>query len=360
MLDRSNIMTAKEIETMMTDSTPSDQSIYEESTRRVAEHLDDHKGEPFTLDDMCRWISARSPIARKAVSDRLRRLVAQGVLEKENTNRNAIYRTVSLSPKVNWKTAITGDELPINWPRAHGGYGGYDATTFGFDGKITIRPTDLIVVAGVSNAGKSVFARNFLAENLDIWSGNINLIANEYSGGRFKATLERMSWVEWDYGDGTDRFDLYVPERDGDWKSYINPDGLNIIDWIAVDGEFYKVRNILKGIQGRLRKGCCMVVIQKNENKGLGEGGIFSEQLAAVYLNIDKGKLTVRKVKEPKYGNTFDGMMYGFKILDGAEITDIQQVKECTMCRGKFRPDCSECEGKGYSAIAPPVRKGGW
>jgi len=357
MHDHSNVMTPKELAMMMDKSIPREKEIYSEVARRIEEQITLHgPGETFDLDAMCRWIDARKPLARKGATDRLNRLVGQGVLEKINSHRTAVYKIVNRELKVlRWKTATAGSSLDIRWPRAHGEY---DETTFGFADKITVRPNDLIVIAGVSNAGKSVFARNFLAENLDVWGPNIRMMLSEDSQERFKATAERMNWVAWSYSDNSDRFELI--ERHEDWKYAVMPGGLNIIDWVAMDGNFYDIRKVMEGIQSELRGGVAMVVLQKKEGNSQGEGGIFSEQRAAVYMNIDKGLLAIRKVKEPKYGN-LDGLKYAFDIVNGAEFANIRQVKPCTRCRNRINLECDECGGTGYSAVSPwlPHGKGG-
>jgi len=321
---------------------------YQSASRRVEEHIKLHIGENFELDDMCRWVCAVSPQGRKWVATRLGELVGQQVLEKSGAYRKALYKYVDRTKKIiNWTVANANDELPIAWPKAHGFNGFDDNSTFGFDGHITVRPGDLIVVSGVSNMGKSVFCRNFLAENLPIWSGLIQMMVSEYAPGRFKSTINRMQWVDFCYTDGTPRFELI--ERHADWKYAIEPDWINIIDWIGLDDAFYKIGNVMEGIQEQLSGGIAVVVLQKNEGKSLGMGGTFSEHRASVYFNIDKDLLTVRKVKEYKSGFNPNGAMYGYSIVNsGAEYASIRPVKRCSKCVKWANPTCKECEGKGY------------
>ena len=350
-------LTTEELKAMMTD--PNDQysepygdvETYTHAANRVEDILLLHRGERFSLDDICRWAGAVKPQGRKWVSTYLGKLVDSGVLDKDKTTRIAIYEHVAEAPAaIDWLAAEDRDELEVKWPRARGEH---DSTRFGFDESIAMRPNDLIVVAGVSNAGKSVFARNFLAENIDTWAERgIRLMVNEYSPGRFKSSIGKMPWVHWVWSDGTPRFELV--ERYDQWKHAVLPKGLTIIDWIAMDGEFWKIRDVLKGIREKLDGGVCMVVLQKSQDKTLGEGGIFSEQLASVYLNIDKGRLTVRKIKEPKYGANLDGKMYGFDIIDGAFFANIRRMGVCPRCNGRAsKTVCEICEGTGYAAVEP-------
>jgi len=317
---------------------------YQGAAKRVDEHVQLHLGENFSLDDMCRWVEAYSSQGRKWVAMRLCRLVEQQALEKEGTYKGALYKFVDRTRKIiPWTEASENSELPISWPRAHG----TDGSRFGFDRHIAVRPGDLIVVSGVSNMGKSVFCRNFLAENLGIWSGQIQMMVSEYSPGRFKSTVKRMSWVDFCYDNGEPRFELI--ERHANWKHAIEPNWINIIDWIGLDDAFYKIGSIMEDIQSELRDGIALVVLQKNENKTLGMGGAFSEHRASVYFNIDKDLLTVRKVKEYKNGVNPNGAMYGYSIINGgAEYANIRPVKKCVKCGFSIKQDCTLCGGLGY------------
>jgi hypothetical protein len=116
----------------------------------------------------------------------------------------------------------------------------------------------------------------------------------------------------------------------------------------------------MEGIQERLRGGICVIVLQKREGKIMGEGGGMTEDLASAYFLIDKGILTVRKVKEPKGNFNPNGCIYGFSIFDkGANIGNIRQVKLCPKCGSKPGGKvwdkssggyvvCPQCDGLGY------------
>ena len=151
------------------------------------------------------------------------------------------------------------------------------------------------------------------------------------------------------------KFDLI--ERHGDWRYAIDPDALNIIDWVGLGDNFWEIRQVMEGIQDTLRGGVAVIVLQKTEGKALGEGGTFSEQRASIYLNIDSGVLTVRKIKETKHNRYFDGLSYGFDIVDsGAGLSNIREVKKCSACsgtgekyeKGEGKIQCPDCKGTGW------------
>jgi hypothetical protein len=157
-----------------------------------------------------------------------------------------------------------------------------------------------------------------------------------------------MTWHNPLTSQGNSKFELI--ERRSDWKALIRPNNINIIDWINLDDNFYKIGSIIEGIQSKLKEGIAVISIQKSENKGLGLGGGFSEHLASLYLTLDFEKMTVRKCKEWHDHNP-NGEIYKFTIVEGGtKFHNIHTVKKCKKCggTGHFRlTDCELCNGTG-------------
>ena len=325
------------------------EGLYKAASAAVDEWLENHVGETFDLDTICRHLEIHDAEKRNLITIKLAYEVKHGNLEKLNKTYKYVNREKKIIP---WETANEGDELDIHWPKARGEFGN---ASFGFDGHIALRPADLIVVAGLSNWGKSAFARNFMGENLPSWDGKIQMMVNEYSPGRFKSVLSRIHWINWFNQENKPRFRLI--ERHEDWKYAIEPDWINIIDWIGLTENFYLIRKIMEDIQGALNGGIAMIILQKREGRPLGEGGGMTEDLASAYFLIDNGVLTVRKVKEPKNGFNPNGATYGFEVVNGgADFANIRTVKLCPKCAGKkqcFIPGagtvaCPDCHSTGH------------
>jgi len=248
--------------------------------------------------------------------------------------------------------------MPINikWPYGHGE--GLDEcdTRFGFDGHVEISAGDVIVIAGVSNTGKSAMAINLVAENMDLME--VRLQGNEYSGGKFRHRLSQLTWANPYKEDGTSKFELI--ERHDNWADIIRPDGLNIIDWLNLDGTghpFYELGSIIEGIQRKLKKGLVVICIQKDANKELGMGGGFGQHLASLYLVVDflpdkSLRLTVKKAKAWHTHNP-NHEMYGFELTGAGTIFQrIRRIEKCFACGGrgvsKQGGGCEACLGSGH------------
>jgi len=312
---------------------------YQYVSRLVEKWLSLHKGETFDLDTICRQLAITNREDRHRVVVRLFHAVESDLLKKSGRLYTYIDKTFKL---IEWWKGPEDDHLAIRWPWGH-----QDNSGFGFAETVSISQGDVIMIAGLSNMGKTAFCLNLLLENMDMYP--CTLMGNEYKPSKFRRRIEKMDWVNPMKEDGSPKFELI--ERYEKWADIIRPDNINIIDWINLGDNFYQIGRILEDIQERLKKGIAVISIQKSEGKALGLGGGFSEHLASLYLVLDFEKLTVRKAKEWANGPNPNGQMYGFEIIDGgSKFHHIREIKPCKACfsTGKSRGQkCGECGGKG-------------
>jgi len=324
------------------------ENLYHKASMAVDRYLEAHKGETFDLDIICRQMSISDAYTRDIITQKLAYEVRKGNLEKVNRTYRYIDSSYEL---VDW---VDADEsmppLDIHWPV------GADGSRFGFDGHCDIYPGDIIVVAGVSNMGKTTFDLSFLWENMDYFP--CTLMGNEYERLKFKKRTMRMTWKDPVGEDGKAKFELI--RRFDNWKDIIRPNNFNIIDWINLNDNFYRMGTIIEGIKQPLREGIAVVTLQKDASKSLGMGGGFSEHLASLYLSIDYNRLTVRKVKDWHDINT-NGKVFGFEIINGGtQFNNIRPLIRCPDCYGygkvKNQP-CDNCYGSGWAdaTIQPKV-----
>lgn len=300
----------------------------------VDNYLNLHRGEEFTLDEICRQLVITDREDRDNVSKILYRKVEQGRLEKI---RKA-YHYINVSVKeIDWVNAPDEDTLDIRFP-----YGVEDQTKFGFDRHVIISPGDIIVIAGQSNAGKTLWCQNLLWENMDAF--DCTLMGNEYTPGKFKRRVSRMTWRNPINDDGTPKFELL--ERRSRWQDIIRPDNINIIDWINLTDNFYAIGGIIENIQEKLHRGICVISLQKTGENPHGRGGTFSADLSTLYLSMDFNRMTVVKAKEWRKYNP-NNKIYGYDIINsGTQFHNIRAIRKCYKCKGSgYTPGgkCEEC-----------------
>jgi hypothetical protein len=86
----------------------------------------------------------------------------------------------------------------------------------------------------------------------------------------------------------------------------IGPNDLNIVDYLTIHDNFYKVGKALELLHGRLDKGVLVVFLQKDPKKEHGVGGFFQLPLPRLAFTLDfdmETRLLVlrfQKVKKPK------------------------------------------------------------
>lgn len=306
----------------------------------VDKWLEIHKNETFKHDDVCRQLECTSREARQLIAIKLNYEVSKANPKLEKLNR--IYRYINNNKKViDWVNASDADILDIHWP-----YDNELQKTFGFDGHVTISPGDVLVIAGVSNTGKTTFCLNFLWENMDNY--HCLLMGNEYTPVKFRRRISRMTWNDPIGQDGKPKFEL-IERRDG-WKDIVEPDAINIIDWLNLGDNFFQIGTIIEGIQSKLKKGIALIALQKDPNKERGLGGMFSEHLASLYLAMDFNRLTCVKAKEWNNGHNPNHEIYGFDIVEfGSKFHNIRPVKQCPKCKWtRDNTKCELCKGIGY------------
>ena len=222
---------------------------------------------------------------------------------------------------------------------------------------LVIREGDLILISGRSNFGKTQMALAFAGENIDshpVLMGLEYTTLDKKPTPRFMSRLKHIDWVEWQNGDGNQRFTL-LPVR-SDYAEHIVKDKINIIDWINIDtGEYYLIGTVMESIKRELGKGIGIIAIQKAEGAESGRGGQFTKDFADVEILLDKLPesddvlLTLGKVKEAKRKVT--GRTFAYGISQGVKIINFREVYKCKSCFGKGwrngKP-CDECNKSGY------------
>ena len=289
------------------------------------------------------------------IDARLRRIffeLAKHREVKSSGRRDGIYQKTKRVEPIKWWKMDSVTIMDFRFPWGH-----EDSTAFDVDEQLDVFPGDLWVIAGRSNYGKTALALNILGENVD--RHKCILMGSEYSAAdgkispKFKRRLDNMKWVKWLNGNGEAKFTL-LPVSDN-FEDYIEPDKINIVDWINLPGEYYMIDHVMKKIKDRIGNGLGIVVIQKGKGAEYGEGGERTERYADLYMTIDsfgqfESLLTIGKVKAPK--GRLQGRAWAFKIVDyGANLHNIREVSRCSVCKGKglaFGDKCKTCEGKGW------------
>ena len=292
------------------------------SARIEADWYPFHENEWFTQTDICIYFQWDAPGIRRSVSRKLyhdSREVSEPKLEKNNKAFRLIDRTLD---EINWDEANPDDVYRIKLP--------YDVTTgigFPFEDNINIPPRGLIIVAGVSNSGKTTFLLNLMMRNMDDF--DTHYFTSELSAVALKRRILPFDqWYELRNGDGRPKFKVY--DKGENFHDVIKPDGLNIIDYLDVnnEAEYFKMKPYLKRIKRALKRGVAVVALQKPPGRPDAYGGASLRGDSDLYLAMDFGQLVVLKAKDWQ-GENPNLKKYKFDIgYGGSVFTGIQEIYE--------------------------------
>jgi len=297
--------------------------VYKKVSSRIeADWYPYHEEEWFTHTDICQFFQWDDPEIRKAVSYKLYhdwKLISVPKLEKNNKAFRLIDQKLD---EIDWENADIENVYELKMP--------YDVITdrgFYFEDKIKIPPRGLVIVAGVSNAGKTTWMLNMMVRNMNDF--DIHYFTSELSAVNIKRRLKPFEqWYELRNGEGKPKFKIW--DRFDNFQDVVKPDGLNFIDYLDVnnDAEYFKLKPYLRRIKRALRSGVAVVALQKPPGRADAYGGANLRGDADLYLAMDFGKIKVVKAKDWQIENPNE-TSYKFNIeFSGAMFTNIEQIYE--------------------------------
>lgn len=219
-----------------------------------------------------------------------------------------------------WRPADTSlDE--VYWWDLNGNIGENLLLPMGLHQYCYIPLPSLILIAGLYNAGKTAFCINTVNQNLEKWANNIFFFVSEGAemmSSKFK-TLNS-------YIPKPPPFKMY--RRTENFADVIQPDGLNVIDYLRVDMDRpYAIGSALFQIFNKLKNGIAIVAMQKppGERK-IAFGGASTAFEPTLYIGMDKGYLGFEKIKIPRKLDIDPySLKITFKISKGVNFYEVHE-----------------------------------
>jgi hypothetical protein len=233
-----------------------------------------HGRNKFLLRDCYNDLTLKNAKEKSICRMAFSRLCESGVIEKDPHTAGA-YRTVSNGPeKLDFINADT-TQYPIRFP-------------LGVHELVETYQKSLIVIAGEPNSGKTGYCMNLAWKNRDL---RPKYFSCEGGAAELKIRLQKFNYPleQWSVIDFMGKSDDYTKD--------IDPDGLNIIDYLEVSKDFYEIGGMLTDIYDCLRKGVAVVAIQKPTGRNTGVGGERTLDKARLYMAIEPGIIRIIKAK---------------------------------------------------------------
>lgn len=286
------------------------------------------QGKTFTMDDVYRFFLEKmfnkdgAVAYKKALGDavyNITRVNKEPELEQDGKHYRLIDRQIK---EIILRKDGVRQLLDLRYP-----YGVEDTTEFGFEESVKLYPGDIIVVAGEGQRGKTAFCLNLAVNNME--KHKEIYFTSEFHEEKFLDRIANFNWVDVWKPDGQLKFTL--AELEENYIDKIQYGCINILDWVRLDEEQWKINAIMKKMQDKLAgKGLGVIAMQKRSFKQVAVGGEGSLDYASLYLSISydeeakRNKLKVLKCKTPGVGDP-NYKKYSFILIGGAKFHDIRE-----------------------------------
>ncbi len=186
--------------------------------------------------------------------------------------------------------------------------------------KASVMPGNLIVIAGGPDAGKSAFLLNIIKRNVDVW--HCHYFNSEMGPEELRKRLDLFG----SFPRKHKNFHAY--ERSSDFQDVIRTGGhtLNLIDYLEVTDEFYKVSALMSAIHRNLNGAVAIVAIQTKTGTDMPLGGQRALEKARLAIALRAGNktepntATVLKCKNRKTDHSMIGKTRAYKLIGGSEF----------------------------------------
>lgn len=258
----------------------------------------------FHLKDIALDLDIRDRVQRQVLANCLAKLAKQGIIEKYG-NARGVYRIADRDAAKIDLDEDMGDQLSLIFP-------------FCLEDLYTPMPKNIIIVAGESDSGKTAFLLNFAVMNADQMP--VRYMSSEMGVAELKSRITKFE----DYTlDDFKRIDFR--ERSSNFADLVNPDGINIIDFLEIHQEHYLVGQLIKDIFDKLDKGIAVIALQKNRGRDVGKGGDATLEKARLYLTLNRGEdgNWAKIVKCKNWTNDTrnpNGLVMRYKLIKGCKF----------------------------------------
>lgn len=272
----------------------------------VREYLDSIEGS-FTTHQLCADLNITDTKGKANVRQILKRFKENGRIEPFGTQAGA-WRIVSGGLEEMDLLHAEGQDVSLWLP-------------LDLHNITSIMPGNEIVVTGDPDGGKTAFLLRTIRQNLDRWQ--VHYFNSEMSAFELRKRLDLFG----DFPIGHPNFHAY--ERSDCFADVIKPGHqvLNVIDYLEVTDDFFKIGSHLNAIHKNLRGAIAVIAIQKrdrNSDMPLGAQRALEKPRLAIALKAgnrsEPNIAKILKCKNRKTDHSMIGKSRPFKLIGGCEL----------------------------------------
>src|SRR3990167_1732633 len=290
-----------------------EQKLYARAHKAIEDLIPYLKGERLTREQWYKQLNinpnnnSHTPY-KKAVNDVLWNLSHQNK-KKKILKEGSFFKVVD------------DDLVPINFLGASGAK--FDLTLpFDIQEYCFLYRKNIMVIFGSKDAGKTAIILNIIKLNLDKPYRKLyfssEMVEDELKGRLLRDKSMRLE--DW-------KFEPF--ERSYDFDQVIDPDGLNLIDFLELgsdETEYFKGVALMRKIWDKLDQGVAIIACQKNVNASLPKGGAGLLEKARIALNLDRNKATLSVAKNWTNSDGVNprGLTWHYQIVGGINLVNVE------------------------------------
>lgn len=228
------------------------------------------------------------------------------ILERVEGKDGWFRKIQNQAEEMKWWEA-TGKEIKLVWP-------------FGLENHFRALTKNIIVIAGSPDAGKTAFLLNFCLNNMT--KHEIFYFTSEAAEEEIDDRLSGFGIPNY-----KEKFRLvkFFP-RSRDFHDLIKPNNINIIDYLEMPEEPWKIGIFINKIHEKLDKGICLIALQKPISRDVARGGEVTLDRPKLYVSIGKDQdgdhiLKIIKCKNwRERQKNPNGLSIKFQLVGGCNI----------------------------------------
>jgi len=253
--------------------------------------------------DVVSFFDARGDQKRR-VYEIMRQMETDGVVTRTGT-QHGVYRLVDRNPHIMDLDATDEKAADIYLPML-------------LHTMVELYPRNIILVSGEKDAGKTCFALNVAYANRDkfpvrYFNSEMGSMELRRRLVKFPSSFRLAEWKK-----------IVWMEQAKQFEDHIDPNGLNIIDFLEVGAEAFTVTDDIRRVFDKLDKGLLLIVMQKRSYKEYAVGGEGTLEKARLAINLEHkdgeniARITV--AKNWKGDVRPRGKVCKYKIVQGGDL----------------------------------------
>jgi hypothetical protein len=204
---------------------------------------------------------------------------------------------------------------------------------------------NIITIGGEKNAGKTTLMLNIAWCNRDRY--HVHYFNSEMGDQELKRRIMKSEYpdlMEWS------KVSFYERARNFSDVIKSGPNDLNIIDFLELQDEFWKIGQFVRDIHDKLGRGIAIIAVQKKTGADNPRGGEFVKEKSRLHLDLSndpnseyRHKLKINPGKNWHTDTNPNGKYVKFKIVNGNILIPFRGVDGAIKWSDDFsRPSASK------------------